>query len=69
MCILSAAAPEHVPEELLYQLAPNGILVIPVGPDGSQELRVICRQGDTAEFVEKVIEQVRFVPLLNGVIR
>lgn len=67
--ILSAAAPEQVPEELLHQLAPDGVLVIPVGPGGTQELRVITRQGDSAEFVEQVIEKVRFVPLLNGIVR
>lgn len=67
--ILSAAAPEQVPEGLLEQLAPNGLLVIPVGPDGGQELRVITRCGSSSEFTEKVIERVRFVPLLSGVTR
>ncbi len=67
--ILSAAAPNEVPEELLHQLAPDGILVIPVGPGDVQELRVITRQGDSYNFEEHVAEQVRFVPLLSGVTR
>lgn len=67
--ILSAAAPHEVPEELLHQLAPNGMLVIPVGPGDEQELRVITREGDSSNFEERVAEQVRFVPLLNGVTR
>ncbi len=67
--ILSAAAPHEVPEELLHQLAPNGVLVIPVGPGDEQELRVITREGDSSNFEERVAEQVRFVPLLNGVTR
>ncbi len=67
--ILSAAAPEHVPEALLHQLAPGGVLVIPVGPEGDQELRVVTRQAEDAEFEEQVIERVRFVPLLSGVTR
>lgn len=67
--ILSAAAPEQVPDELLTQLAPDGILVIPVGPAGAQELRVIVRKGDSWEFAEEIIERVRFVPLLSGVTR
>ncbi len=67
--ILSAAAPHEVPEELLQQLAPDGILVIPVGPGDVQELRVITRQGDSSNFTERVAEQVRFVPLLSGVTR
>ncbi|MBQ0712256.1 MAG: protein-L-isoaspartate(D-aspartate) O-methyltransferase [Porticoccus sp.] len=67
--ILSAAAPHEVPEELLHQLAPDGMLIIPVGPGDEQELRVITREGDSSNFEERVVEQVRFVPLLNGVTR
>lgn len=67
--IIATAAPERVPEELLYQLAPDGLLVIPVGVGGDQELRVIYRLGDTQEFEEEVVERVRFVPLLGGLSR
>ncbi len=67
--IIGTAAPQVVPEELLQQLAPNGILVIPVGPDGDQELRVIHRMGDTNKFEEEVITKVRFVPLVSGIQR
>ncbi|MAS40213.1 MAG: protein-L-isoaspartate O-methyltransferase [Porticoccaceae bacterium] len=64
--IITTAAPEVVPDELLQQLAPDGLLVIPVGLSGSQELRVIVRQGDSSRFEETVLERVRFVPLLSG---
>ena len=64
--IIATAAPEQVPDELLYQLAPDGLLVIPVGTGEHQELRVISRLGDTQKFEEEVIERVRFVPLLGG---
>jgi len=67
--ILAAAAPDAVPEELLHQLGPDGVLVIPVGGSGTQELRLITRQGNTDEFDEVVAEYVRFVPLLGGVTR
>lgn len=67
--ILSAAAPQHVPDELLHQLAPDGVLVIPVGPDGNQQLLEIKRVGDSNEFEEKFLCHVRFVPLLGGVTR
>jgi len=67
--IISTAAPARVPEELLQQLAPDGLLVIPVGPEGDQELRLIQRVGDSSKFVEEVITRVRFVPLLSGVAR
>ena len=67
--IISTAAPETLPQDLLRQLAPDGILVIPVGPGGRQELRVITREGDGNNFSEEVIEPVRFVPLMSGVTR
>lgn len=67
--ILSAAAPNEVPDELLHQLAPDGVLVIPVGSGEVQELRVITRQRDSTNFEERVVEQVRFVPLLSGLSR
>ena len=64
--IIGTAAPQVVPDELLQQLAPNGILVIPIGPENNQELRVIHRMGDSNKFEEEVITKVRFVPLLGG---
>lgn len=67
--ILSAAAPETVPKELLEQLAPEGMLIIPVGPDGKQMLTVVHRQGETKEYQTYEMEPVRFVPLLSGVTR
>ena len=64
--ILSAAAPHEVPEHLLEQLAPNGILIIPVGTIDDQELRVITRDGESLNFREKIVQKVRFVPLVKG---
>ena len=65
--ILSAAAPYSIPAELLQQLAPDGILVIPVGGDDDQRLQVVVREGDTDKFETLNVEQVRFVPLLSGI--
>lgn len=66
--ILSTAAPRDVPPELLQQLAPNGVLVIPIG-GLTQDLHLILRDGDSDKFVTKVLEPVKFVPLLSGVTR
>lgn len=66
--ILSAAAPARVPESLKQQLAPDGVLVIPVGEE-EQVLTLIVRKGDSDEFHEQVLEPVKFVPLLQGVTR
>lgn len=65
--ILSAAAPYSIPPELLQQLAPNGILVIPVGGDDEQKLQVVLRDGESDNFETLSVEPVRFVPLLSGV--
>ncbi|MCB1675893.1 MAG: protein-L-isoaspartate(D-aspartate) O-methyltransferase [Halioglobus sp.] len=64
--ILAAAAPEHVPEELLQQLAPGGRLVIPVGA-GRQRLQVVDRTH--GGFDTQIVEDVNFVPLLPGIRR
>ena len=66
--ILSTAAPRFVPQGLLDQLAPNGVLVIPVG-DQTQSLNLIIRDGDSENFVTQVLEPVKFVPLLSGTSR
>lgn len=63
--ILSAAAPEVLPAELLDQLALGGRLVIPVG-GARQQLVVVDRLEDG--FKEQIVEAVNFVPLLKGVI-
>ncbi len=59
--ILSAAAPEHVPEELLEQLAEGGRCIIPVGAAELQHLWLIERKGGKLE--RRRLEAVRFVPL------
>ena len=65
--IIAAAAPQHVPEELLAQLADGGRLIIPIGGEDMQELRLITRQGD--EYHTDVVAAVRFVPLFIGSIQ
>ena len=66
--IMSTAAPAQVPRELLAQLAPDGVLVIPVGEE-QQDLCLIRREGSSQQFSTQVLEPVRFVPLLSGVTR
>ncbi|KHT41117.1 protein-L-isoaspartate(D-aspartate) O-methyltransferase [Vibrio sinaloensis] len=61
--IIVTAAAESVPEALLTQLSEGGILVIPVGTD-EQQLLKITRCADS--FTSEVIEVVRFVPLVAG---
>ena len=65
--ILSTAAPEQVPEELLEQLAVGGRLVIPVGAQGKQQQLRVYDRNDTG-IVEQVMDSVLFVPLVSGVL-
>jgi protein-L-isoaspartate(D-aspartate) O-methyltransferase len=62
--IIVTAAPPTVPEALIAQLAPGGRLVVPVGGESSQELRLIDRTDEG--IVSETVEQVRFVPLVKG---
>lgn len=64
--IISTAAPQSVPSGLLDQLAPNGVLVIPVG-GREQFLQLIRRNGDNNEFITSIIEPVNFVPFITGI--
>jgi protein-L-isoaspartate(D-aspartate) O-methyltransferase len=64
--IITTAAPERIPEDLLQQLAPGGRLVIPVGGD-SQQLQVVSRTVEG--FETEIVESVRFVPLRPGTVR
>ena len=61
--ILVAAAPEQVPTALLDQLADGGRLVIPVGGDGAQTLKLIERSGERLN--EQLLLPVSFVPLVS----
>jgi protein-L-isoaspartate(D-aspartate) O-methyltransferase len=65
--ILSAAAPEVVPPELLEQLAMGGRLVIPVGPVGKQQSLYVYDKTEEG-IKEQLIEPVLFVPMVAGVV-
>ena len=65
--IIMTAAATYVPDELKQQLAVGGRLVLPVGKESeSQKLTVIDRTVDG--FAEKVVHDVRFVPLVPGIL-
>lgn len=65
--ILSAAAPEVVPQDLLDQLDIGGRLVIPIGKQNGQQFLVVYDKTENG-VVEQQIEPVTFVPLLGGVV-
>ncbi len=61
--IIVTAAAEFVPDILISQLKDGASLVMPVGTD-SQELIKIKRNGDNTD--KESHEKVKFVPLLKG---
>jgi protein-L-isoaspartate(D-aspartate) O-methyltransferase len=63
--ILVAAAPLTVPTALLQQLKPGGRLIVPVGPEGEQELVRFTLRDQRLE--KDTLGPVAFVPLLGGV--
>lgn len=58
--IIVAAAPDHVPQPLIQQLAPGGRLVIPVGTSSQELIRV---RRTPAGIARDAILPVRFVPM------
>ncbi|WP_339339599.1 protein-L-isoaspartate(D-aspartate) O-methyltransferase [uncultured Oceanicoccus sp.] len=65
--IISTAAPEQIPEELIDQLAVGGRLVIPIGNHQSQQLTLVERTEN--KIITTVVEPAFFVPLKSGIIR
>jgi protein-L-isoaspartate(D-aspartate) O-methyltransferase len=63
--ILVTAAPDHVPQPLVNQLAEGGKMVIPVGPPGGyQSLWILERHGE--EIIRTNWGGVSFVPLTRS---
>ncbi|MFQ5680032.1 MAG: protein-L-isoaspartate(D-aspartate) O-methyltransferase [Gemmatimonadota bacterium] len=61
--MLLTAAAESLPPALVSQLAPDGVLVAPVGDPYLQTIcRYLRREG---ELVEETLEGARFVPLIR----
>ena len=63
--LIVTAAAETVPATLVDQLAPGGIMVVPVGRQGGdQALLRLTREADGIR--EEILDSVRFVPLVMG---
>jgi protein-L-isoaspartate(D-aspartate) O-methyltransferase len=63
--IMLTAAGEAVDQELFAQLAPDGVLVAPVGPPGHQ--RLLRYHNSERGWVSESLGAVSFVPLLGGI--
>lgn len=66
--IIVTAAAREIPTVLCDQLAPDGIMVLPVGPE-YQDQRLVRVRRAGVRFVTEEIAWVRFVPLVAGLPR
>lgn len=70
--IIVTAGIDHVPPELLAQLAPGGIMVIPVGPPSGQtvlKISKVVQPDGSITFVREDIyhgQKIKFVPFTGG---
>jgi protein-L-isoaspartate(D-aspartate) O-methyltransferase len=62
--ILVTAAPKRMPEDLIDQLAPEGIMILPLGSPGYQQLIMITKDVDGGVTQTKLLD-VAFVPLVG----
>ena len=62
--IITAAAPE-IPQKLIQQLKPGGMMVIPLGAGDVQQMMRITKLENGA-LKEEVFEYFSFVPMLGG---
>lgn len=60
--IIVTAAAGKMPEELLDQLKENGVMLIPVGPRGLQQLMYV-KKSPNGEIRTQSVEYVRFVEM------
>ena len=64
--IIMTAATTHVPSALLAQLAIGGRMVY---PKGSQKQRLCVIERNLQGYIETILDEVRFVPILPGIVK
>jgi protein-L-isoaspartate(D-aspartate) O-methyltransferase len=64
--IMVTAAADEIPKALIKQLAPGGVMVIPVGATGGDQRLFRIEKDADGKVTEKPLMAVRFVPLVSG---
>ncbi|MFM2130659.1 MAG: hypothetical protein RL477_2205 [Pseudomonadota bacterium] len=64
--IVTAAASREVPQAFLDQLAPGGVLVLPLGTSSSDQYVWRIRKDAEGDVTRERLWSVRFVPLVKG---
>jgi len=63
--VVVTAAPDHMPQPLIDQLAPNGRLIAPVGSRFGIQTLQLLRKDAQGHAVTRSVLEVRFVPLVR----
>jgi len=63
--ILVTAAPEEIPQALVDQLAPSGRMVVPVGPEWSDQALILIGKDSKGKVYYRNVTQVSFVPMVD----
>ncbi len=63
--IVTAAATRDLPQTLLDQLGPGGILIAPIGDTPRDQFLYKIRKDESGEYQTKKLWAVRFVPLIG----
>jgi protein-L-isoaspartate(D-aspartate) O-methyltransferase len=63
--IIFSASAKTIPQKLIDQLAPRGVIVAPMEIDGRQVIMRFVKIGE--ELFEDELEECEFVPVLDGV--
>ncbi len=63
--LVTAAADGPIPEALIDQLAPNGRMVIPLGPQGGPQMLTLGTKDNRNRFHSNPVLPVSFVPLIS----
>jgi len=64
--IMVTAAPEKIPQTLIDQLSPNGVMILPVGKQFSVQYLWVIKKDGQGEVTKEKILPVRFVPMVKG---
>jgi len=64
-CIHVGAAAPQIPKELIEQLANNGKLILPVGPNGGDQVLIMITKDNSGKLQQEVLMGVRYVPLTS----
>ncbi len=65
--IIVTAAPDHIPQPLVEQLKEGGIMILPVGPPGFNQVLWKVEKIDGEVISSRITDNVGFVPLTREI--